>query len=304
MRGRKRKSSESGCQHVYQNTERGILLFYSDEDRFVFLSLFKVLSVKYDIVALALALMYNHTHSLIEEPSLDVMAKFYGEVASRYAVAFNRDCGRKGPLFKKAYGNSPKRGDKVIRTSIAYNFNNSVEKHLFARIEQDRWMFIAYLKSDHPFSEPIVIRESSHRMRNRLSMLKNLSSRNIPLTYGYVRKLFDGLNEKEAMQMKDAIIVAYMPINKEALLSYYRSYEDMVIAINSNTGSEYDIKEDFDDASHISYREMLSIIAKSSYADNPKRILLASHAKKKQIADILARMTGAKYGLIRRVLDM
>ena len=304
MWGFKRKTTDSGCEHIYQNTVRGILLFYSDEDRIVYLTLFKTLSVKYGIVALTLGLMYNHTHYLIEDPSLDIMAKFNAELASKYALAFNKDCGRKGALFKKAYGNSPKNGEKTVRTSIAYTFNNSVEKHLFTRPEHDRWMFLAYLKSDHPFSEKIDLETTSKRMRRGLSMLKSLSSKNVPLSYTYVRKLFDGLNEKESLQMKDAIISAYLPINKEALLSYYKSYDDMIIAINSNTGSEYDLKEDFDDVSHLAYRDMLSIIAKSSYADNPKSVLMASHSKKKQIGDTLARLTGAKYNLIRRVLDM
>ncbi|MBO4434059.1 MAG: hypothetical protein J5769_01230 [Bacteroidales bacterium] len=283
---------------------RGILMFYSDEDRIVYLTLFKVLSVKYNIVALTLALMYNHTHYLMEDPTLDVMAKFNAELASKYALAFNRDCGRKGALFKKAYGNSPKHGEKTVRTSIAYTFNNSVEKRLYPRPEQDRWMLLAYLKSDHPFSEKIDLEKATKAMRRGIAMLKSLSSKNVPLSYTYIRKLFDGLNEKESLQMKDAIISSYLPINKEVLLSYYKSYEDMIIAINSNTGSEYDIKEDFDDVSHIYYRDMLSIIAKSSYADNPKSVLVASPARKKKIADTLARMTGAKYNLIRRVLDL
>ena len=304
MRGIKRKMSDAGCQHIYQNTMRGILLFYSDEDRIVYLTLFKVLSVKYGIQVLTLDLMYNHTHYLIEDPTLEIMARFNGELASRYAMAFNRDCGRKGPLFKKAYGNSPKRGDKQVRTSIAYTSNNSVEKHLFARPEQDRWTFLAYLQSAHPFSEKIDMDKASKRMRRALSLLKTLSGKSIPLSYTYVRKLFAGLDDKETLQMKDAIIGAYMPLNKDLLLSYYKSYDDMILAINSNTGSEYDMKEDFDDTSHISYRDMLSIIAKSSFADNPKSILLASPSTKKQIADVLARMTGAKYGLIRRVLDL
>ena len=304
MRGIKRKTTDSGCQHIYQNTVRGILLFYSDEDRIVYLTLFKTLAVKYGIVALTLALMYNHTHYLLEDPEVETMSKFNMELASKYALAFNQDCGRKGALFKKAYGNSPKHGEKIIRTSVAYTFNNSVEKRLYTRPEHDRWMLLAYLKSDHPFSEKIDREKASKRMRRGLSMLQTLSSKNVPLSYTFVRQLFDGLNEKETLQMKDAIISAYLPLNKEALLSYYKSYDDMIIAINSNTGSEYDMKEDFDDVSHIYYREMLSIIAKSSFGDNPKSILTASPSQKKHIADILARMTGAKYGLIRRVLDL
>lgn len=304
MRGTKRKISQSGCQHIYQNTRRGTLLFYSDEDRIVFTTLFTVLKRKYGITVLSLTLMYNHIHFVPIVPGIEVMAKFNGELESKYALAFNRDCGRKGPLFNKAYGNSPKNGDKLIRTTLAYSFNNSVEKYLYSRAEDDRWTFLAYLKSKNPFSEAIDLTKASRPMRARLSLLKALSKQSVPLSYTYVRKLFSGLTAKEARQMTDAIISEYLPIDPEPLLHYYRSYENMLIAINSNTGSEYNLKEDFDDPSHTFYREMLSIISRSSFADNPKRIVTASASKKKQIADILARETGARYGLIRRVLDM
>lgn len=304
MRGIKRRFNSRGCQHIYQNTIGGTLLFYSDEDRLVFTTLFTVLAEKYDVGALSLTLMYNHTHSVILVESALIMAKFCGELASKYATAFNRDSGRKGPLFKKAYGNAPKNEDKKIRTAIAYSANNSVEKKLCALAQDDRWTFLAYLKSDHPFSEKIDIRTASFRMRKSLKRLKGLRSKSIPLSYPIIRGLFDGLDKKESEQLKDAIISAYMPISAQLLLRFYKDIDSMLLAINSNTGSEYDIREDYDDSSHLAYRDSLSIIARSSFADNPKSILTAPNAVKWQIADILCKMTGASMHPISKVLGL
>ena len=55
----------------------------------------------------------------------------------------------------------------------------------------------------------------------------------------------------------DWIIVTYNPIDYNTLLSYYDSYDDMIIAINSNTGGEFDLKEEFNAFSDLAYGEML-----------------------------------------------
>lgn len=304
MRGRKRRFNPHGCQHIYQNTIDGTLLFYSNEDRLVFTTLFKVLSTKYGIGVLSLTLMYNHVHYVILVESAIIMAKFCGELASKYALAFNRDCGRKGPLFNKAYGNAPKTEDKKIRTAIAYSANNSVEKRLYSSAMDDRWTFLAYLKSDHPFSQKLYLETASSGMRKGLAIIRYHRTRNLPLSYTVIRKLFTSLDHKESEQMTDAIISAYMPISANLLLQYYKDIDSMLLAVDSNTGSEYDIHEDFDDKSHHAYRDSLSIIARSSFAHNPKTILTAPDDTKWRIADILCRKTGAKMHLIRRVLGL
>ena len=42
---------------------------------------------------------------------------------------------------------------------------------------------------------------------------------------------------EEKFAFYNFIISLYLPIDKNALLNFYKSYDDMVIAINSNTGS-------------------------------------------------------------------
>lgn len=49
------------------------------------------------------------------------------------------------------------------------------------------------------------------------------------------------LSEKETEQFVDHVIKIYLPFDYEELISYYGSYDNMITAMNSNTGSEHDI---------------------------------------------------------------
>ena len=155
MRGHKRRMPPETFQHIYQRSINQFIIFYSMEDRLVYFTIFAVLARTYRIVVLALALMFDHIHSLIQASERKTYATFIGVVTLTFALAYNRDSGRKGALFEKAYSNAPKRRDKDVRTCIAYNYNNSVEKKLFVRAEEDRWNFLAYVDNPHPFSAPI-----------------------------------------------------------------------------------------------------------------------------------------------------
>ena len=248
--------------------------------------------------------MFDHIHHLIKVKDKETMGKFVGVTTSTFAMAYNRDSGRKGPLFWKAFGNASKRKDKDVRSSIAYNYNNSAEKKLFARAEQDRWNFLAYIDSTHPFSKEIDRKSASKKLLGSMDTAFLYHARNEYLDYPVVRRLFQGLEADEQEQLLDFIISLYLPIDKEALLRFYRSYDDMVLAINSNTGSEYDINEFFDPESHQGFVRMLEVTAHSSFADDPRSVILAPDGQKRQIADRLRKLTGASIGQIKRFLHM
>ena len=304
MRGHRRKIPQDTFQHIYQRSVKQFIIFYSMEDRLVYFTIFAVLARTYGIIVLALALMFDHIHSLIKAPGGKAYARFIGVTTLTFALAYNRDSGRKGALFEKAYSNAPKRRDKDVRTCIAYNYNNSVEKKLFARAEEDRWNFLAYIDNPHPFSEPIDKKKASKKLIRSMDAATRYHMRNEYLDYPIVRALFDGLRADEHEQLLDFIISLYLPIDRERLLGFYKSYEDMVIAINSNTGSEYDINEFFDPESHQDFAKMLEIVGRSSFADNPRSIILAPVAKRRQIADTLLRLTGGSRNHVKRFLHL
>ena len=304
MRGHLRKLPPEIFQHIYQRAIKMFIIFYSMEDRLVYYTIFSVMARNYKITVLALALMFDHVHYLIKAAGRRVYAKFIGTTTSTFVKAFNRDSGRKGPLFRKAYGNAPKRRDKDIRSCIAYNYNNSVEKRLFARAEQDRWNLLAYIDNPHPFSEPIDKKKASKKLLLSIDAADRYHKRNEYLDYPVVRKLFDGLDEVEHEQLLDYIISLYLPVDRDKLLEYYKSFEDMIIAINANTGSEYDIDEFFDPESHQDFARMLEITRNSSFAADPRSIILAPLAQKWQIAETLMRMTGGSLNHVKRFLHI
>lgn len=304
MRGHLRKFPVDTFQHIYQQAINRFVIFFSWEDRLVYLTIFSVMARNYGITVLALALMFDHVHYLIRAMEREIYAKFIGVMTSTFVMAFNRDSGRKGPLFRKAYGNSAKRRDKDVRTCIAYNYNNSVEKKLFTRAEQDRWNLLAYIGSPHPFSTPIDKETASKKLLRSMDAATQFHKRNAYLDYPVVRKLFDGLADTEREQLLDFIISLYLPIDKDKLLSYYKSYDDMVLAINSNTGSEYDLDEVYDPESHQCFERMLDITRHSSFSDNPRSTILAPVAKRWQIAEILMKRTGATLSQVKRFLHL
>lgn len=304
MRGHKRRMPPETFQHIYQRSINQFIIFYSREDRLVYFTIFAVLARTYRIVVLALALMFDHIHSLIQASERKTYATFIGVVTLTFALAYNRDSGRKGALFEKAYSNAPKRRDKDVRTCIAYNYNNSVEKKLFARAEEDRWNFLAYVDNPHPFSAPIDRKKASKKLIRSMEAATRYHKRNEYLDYPVVRALFDGLGVDEREQLLDFIISLYLPIDRERLLGFYKSYEDMVIAINSNTGSEYDINEFFDPESHQDFAQMLEITGRSSFADDPRSIILAPLAQRRQIANTLLRLTGGSRNHVKRFLHL
>ncbi len=302
MRGHKRKFFPESFDHIFQHALGYRVIFYSLEDRLVFYTIFAVAAWRYDVKVLTLALMYNHFHTIIHCVSSKVRALFIGTVTSTFAMAFNRDIGRKGALFEKAYGNAPKSSEKKIRTCIAYNFNNSVEKGLFTRAEQDRWNFLAYVVSDHPFSKPLIPGRIPHRMQWRLKEVDAHVRDKAYMRYATLRRLFKGLGGDEREQLTDYIISHFRPFDIPALLNFYKDYPSMILAVNSNTGSEYEIKEEYRPDSDCIYTQMLEVIDHSSFADKPHAILSASIEKKTQIAFQLKKLTGALDYQIARLL--
>ncbi|MBR1886844.1 MAG: transposase [Bacteroidales bacterium] len=304
MKGHKRKFIEDEFHHIYHRSIDQNIIFYTMEDRLVYYTLFSVLAKRYGIVVLALALMFDHVHSLLKAPDLDSLSRFMGTTISRYAMAFNRDSGRKGPLFEKVFGSAVKKGAKTVRTCIAYIGNNSVEKELYARAEDDPWNCLAYIGSAHPFSEPIDKGRCSRKLKQSMEVAERFHNRNCYLEYPVIRRLFHGLSIKEHAQLFDYIMSLYLPINKALLLQYYKGYDEMIYAINANTGSEYDLVEKYDPSSHRHFVKMLEITKRSSFSADPRSVILAPESKKWQIAEKLQELTGANLYQIKRLLHI
>ena len=162
----------------------------------------------------------------------------------------------------RPYGYAPKTSAKKIRENISYIFNNPVVGNLTQDVDGYKWNLMAFRATDHPFSEKILLRKASNPLRRSLKLLQYYHGTDSPLTYVCQEKLFTGLDTYEKMQLTDRIISLYNCLDYEAIANMYGgSIDNAIIAINANTGNEYDIPEDKEDYSV--YHRMLKIASKS-----------------------------------------
>jgi hypothetical protein len=144
----------------------------------------------------------------------------------------------------------------------------------------------------------------SKKLLRSLKRVSAFSNTDAHLSYPILRSLFAGLTNEEKEQLTDYIIFTYLPLDKEELFLLYGDYRNMLIAINSNTGSEYDLREDYENSPHTIYRELLKVCEQSSFAENPKALLVLSPAEKRRTAEILQRRTGATYWQLKKFLGL
>ena len=246
--------------HVYQNTVGGFLLFYSVTDFLVFFSIVCTVARRYRLRLAAVIPMFDHIHLLVECESERELSTFVHEYSRAYAHQLNTSLGSAGQVFNHSYGCSVKNGDKAIRTSCSYAYNNPGEKGLCKRAQDYRWTFLAYAQSDCPFSEKIVLSRSSAPLRRALKLVDYWYSTGQSLRHACLESLFQALSRSECEQLTDYIIASYNVVDYPRLISFYGNYPQMCLSFASNQGSEYDIQESFIPGSHKVYLEIASFL--------------------------------------------
>ena len=281
--------------HNYQRTLSGFNIFYEIEDYLVYFTIFSIVAKTLGVEVYGLCLMIDHIHSLVAADTNEIYSKFMAKVTSVFVKEYNKEHGRSGPLFSKTFGSAPKLGLKLIRTAIAYLFNNPVERHLCKLAQDYRWNFLAYAKSGNPFSDELIIRKASANLKRALQTVDGTYVRNRYLTYAQLKRLFAGLDKKEKDQLIDYIIVRYNVIRYDILTTKcYDGYENMVIAINSNAGSEYEIKEHKWSRSDVEYRELYKYVHDHGYANAADVISMGVDAKLNLLIDMLRETQASK----------
>ena len=110
-----------------------------------------------------------------------------------------------------------------------------------------------------------------------------------------MERLFAGLDKKEKNQLTDYIIVRYNVIRYDYLITKcYDGYENMVTAINSNAGSEYEIREHGWSRSDSEYRELYQYVHARGFKDAGAVISMDTAAKLNLLADMLRATQASK----------
>lgn len=270
---KRRKFYRSKVNHVYQRTVNWVNIFYSYEDFLVFYTIFAVCTKSANISVLELCIMFDHIHFLAITENIQELSSFVDRFASWFVKEYNAHTKRKGKLFYKNFGSTPKWSDKDVRSAINYVGNNPVEKLLCRRAHEYRWNFLAYFNNENPFSEKYVASKASRHLRNAIKEAYELAKLNLPLRYCHLKRMMSKLSKRERDIFIDKVIVSYLPFDYEQLVSYYESYENMLTAMDSNTGSEHDIKESNDKSSHIVFQEMIESLSMEMAAIDLSRII-------------------------------
>ena len=301
---RKRRFINNECNHIYQRTVNGFLIFYDREDYLVSYMILSVMARKYNVTLLKICFMIDHIHLLIDAPSREIMAAFMRDYSSVLIHEYNISIGRSGQMLHKSYGSAPKKGDKKTRSTIIYIGNNPVEKKLCIRAEDYRWNFLKYFVDDCPFSVRISLSESSRPLRRCIKIVKSTSRSNVYLNYTILRDMFGTLSESEQEYLTDYIIMSYFPFDKDILLSYYEDWNQMIEAMHSTAGSEHDIKEVFSYGSDQIYYEMVRYIKDEKMICPVRSVTVLPFEQKMILFNELRIHTGATPYEIKKFLHM
>lgn len=295
MKYKKRRFISGEGMHVYQRSVYGQMIFYDLEDFLVFYMIFSVYARLYDVRVLELCIMPNHTHVLLFSDAQEELSGFIRRYTSVFVREYNDDIGRKGALFHKSFGSAPKKGGKSIRSTIVYIGNNPVEKELTLTAEKYKWNFLAYIKRVLS-GQTVPLRKLSHKLQKAFKYVNRAHEGSRYLTYEQLRRLMKDFDAYEREMLTDHIIMTYFPFDIEALMSFYPSYEDMIVAMHSTSGKEYDIKEMYTPEPDTVYRKMIKVLKDNGIVEadgQVRKITVLPADDKYKIAHLLKEKTGA-----------
>ena len=217
-----------------------------------------VKAVQNNVCIIAICIMLNHFHIEAEFESSKAMYRFMNGLTSVVARAQNRYYHLSGQVFKKSFKNAPKFSTRKIKDNFIYIGNNPIEKNATSRPEEYRWNFIKYLDSPTPFSEPVDPMTASELLINLIREVKRYHEEGKAIGYKSLKNIYK-LDKKEQNQLVDFIVSTYSVIDKKKVIAIFGSYEELLTAINSVTGSEYDIFDEETGDNYRHYYEMIKI---------------------------------------------
>lgn len=124
--------------HITQRGNRREDVFFSDEDREVYLEWLQTYCEKHDVDVLAYCLMTNHIHLVLVPNSEDGLQRVLKPLHMRYAQRINRAKGWKGHLWQGRFFSSPL-DDNYLMAAVRYVEQNPIRVGLVDKAEDYRW---------------------------------------------------------------------------------------------------------------------------------------------------------------------
>lgn len=79
--------------HIFQRARNGFVVFYNVKDSLFFITLFCIIARRHGVKVLALCLMYNHVHILLDTDDKESIRLFIKELMSYFCKSYNRRYG-------------------------------------------------------------------------------------------------------------------------------------------------------------------------------------------------------------------
>ena len=257
-------------------------------DFLVFITIFFTVKQKHPVRILGVCPMIDHLHGVLEADTKEDLSAFVQEYTSKFVKEYNYSMDRaSGRLFPRRFGCAPKRDDKKARTAISYLYNNAPERKLCNRAIEYQWNLLAYASDNHPFSEPIDLTKRSWAMRKAMSTVQAFHRKGDYLGYAVLGRIFKGLSRKETLQLTDFILITYCDVDFERAIAFYGSLDEMIIAIDSNTGSEHDIQEEWVGYTDSVYFQMGRLVRQKTGLADLKAILKLPEKERRKLYDHL-----------------
>ena len=108
-----------------------------------------------------------------------------------------------------------------------------------------------------------------------------------------LNRLFTRLDNVEHQQLVDYIITVYNCIDHAAASHYFGGYKNMVIAVNTAKGGEYEMKEEFTGNSDIVYSKMSKYLLENRLMGNVDELLLLDVVRREALKKRLVCNTDA-----------
>ena len=292
------------CNHVYQRSVGGYNIFYDREDYLLCFMILSVIAKKRNVKILEICFMVNHIHILVASDTCEQLADFIRDYTSVYMMEYNASIGRSGKLFHKSFGSAPKCGSKKMRSVIVYIGNNPVEKNLCRFAEDYRWNFLRYFVDAHPFSKELTSRRHSRKLERCMKRVRAAAEVGSYMNYIQLYDMFSQLSEIEAEYLTDYIIVKYFPFDRDGLLAYYDDWHQMIEAIHSSAGSEYDIAEKWYTKSDEIFSRMTAIVKEKFNICPARKVITLPNNQKLLVMEELKKSTSATLYEISRFLHV
>ena len=300
----RRRFAEDALQHTYKITRDGGVLFFRPIDHLVYYTLQSVLSRRYSLRVLASSHMFTHVHEGIYVEDIVQLASYEHDLSSLFAREFNRETGRRGPVFARKYGSALKRSDKDKRSCLIYILNNPVEKKLVSRARDDRWTFLPYYDKEYPFSRRPIIRYSRKPLVDAIHLIEHEYRAARYLRYGFLHFLFSLLDGEEREQLTDFIIQRYFFFDRKTCEGLFGSLDIMMQATELTTGKEFEVGEEFEPFSDIPYRQMCSLVDRQGLLGKGLPLLQLPEERQARLARFFLENTSVNEKQVARFLHV